>query len=374
MPALWAERPRRRRRTGRTRSGRAERHQFRLETALTQKSSRCDAWARRRSAIAVSLRPRNAREVARRVTLATGRWSMSAVAASRSRVSSRRAGLTSMRPSVSRSRFLHGSGSAVFATATRRFAPCELCKARPRRRNAHRSSALARSVAAGLAARMRPDSAGSRTSRSTPYARKAEAYSASAFASSLWTPKSLWIAASRSTIRRSFSADSSASRSRTRSTRNAPVRDRVARGPGQCHLGATPAAGPPRSPRPTGWDRCPRHGLGFAFLRGVGECPVDRKSQGAPPHAGVARGPSSPIRPPPIAAVASTDAARCQRQQPVSMRSPVSFRLGPRLGQLGFAEPSLDATEVGRQPGHDHPRVARPMPRAAARHDRAKRQ
>ena len=44
--------------------------------------------------------------------------------------------------------------------------------------------------------RVGPADAGSGASRSTPYARNAEAYSASAFRSSLWTPKSFKIAAS----------------------------------------------------------------------------------------------------------------------------------------------------------------------------------
>ena len=67
-----------------------------------------------------------------------------------------------------------------------------------------------------------------------------------------------------------------------------------------------------------------------------------------------------PIRPRRSSAVASTDAARAS----VSSATPALAGgpgLGPGLGQLGLPQPPLDAAEICRQPGHDRPRVPRPV-------------
>ena len=75
--------------------------------------------------------PKIASEVASLVTLVTGDGSTSAVAASRSSTSSRRAGPPPCGRPCRRRRFLHGSGSAALATATRRSAPAGSCSTDP---------------------------------------------------------------------------------------------------------------------------------------------------------------------------------------------------------------------------------------------------
>ena len=165
------------------------------------------------------------------------------------------------------------------------------------------------------------------------------------------------MAASRSTTRWSFSTASAASRSRTRSARNACTRSRC----------SEPASPPPSSDSP-------RRAASIASTQGTGSSPAARArsrfleasaraASTAERCASSRRRRSRSIQPHPAApksAVASTDAARASVN---SRRSALTDGpgLGPCLGQLGLAESSLDAAKIVRQPGHDDPRVSRPM-------------
>ena len=181
-------------------------------------------------------------------------------------------------------------------------------------------------------------------------------------------------------MRRSFSTASAASRSRTRSARNACTRSRC----------SEPASPPPRSDsRAAGRldrldpeDRVGACGSGtLALLRGVGEGRIHRRTLRRL-DAAVARGPSSPIRPrrsarsraPTPPGPAST-AGACARQQPWSRPSPgparpraaALRRRGGRPSARPRPSPRLSAGASARQRGTTSPGPPAPRRRRTRR-------
>ena len=141
--------PRRPRRSGWPRRACRSRIRSAPRSELIQKSSGWARWARRRSETAVSCSPRSARATASRSTLAPGRWSTSADAASCSRSTRARSRSVASRSSASRSRFRQGSGSAALATAMRWPAPPRSGGSSRLRMKVHWSRAPASSTAVG---------------------------------------------------------------------------------------------------------------------------------------------------------------------------------------------------------------------------------